>query len=48
MNTQEIIDYIANAQKKTPVKLYTDETIKTKGECQVFNDLKLSYCTGKM
>ena len=26
MNAQEIIDYIANSEKKTPVKLYVNTT----------------------
>lgn len=42
MDTQEIINYIANSQKKTPVKLYTDEEISNKGNCKVFGkELKL-------
>ena len=37
MNAQEIIDYIANSEKKTPVKLYVNETAPIDfGSAQVF------------
>ena len=37
MNAQEIIDYIANSEKKTPVKLYVNTTAPLDfGSAQVF------------
>ena len=37
MNAQEIIDYIANSEKKTPVKLYVNTTEPVDfGDAQVF------------
>ena len=37
MNAQEIIDFIANAEKKTPVKVYVNTTDTVDfGSAQVF------------
>ena len=37
MNAQEIIDYIANSEKKTPVKLYVNTTAPVDfGSAKVF------------
>ena len=39
MNAQEIIDYIANSEKKTPVKAYIKERAPLSyGSAQVFGD----------
>ena len=39
MNAQEIIDYIANSEKKTPVKVYVNETAPIDyGEATVFGE----------
>ncbi len=39
MNAQEIIDYIANSEKKTPVKLYVNTTAPVDfGSAKVFGD----------
>lgn len=40
--SKEIIEYISNSTRKTPVKMYTDSEIKGKYSCQIFGDsLKL-------
>lgn len=40
--SKEIIEYISNSTRKTPVKMYTDAEIKGKYSCQIFGDsLKL-------
>ena len=40
--SKEIIEYISNSTRKTPVKMYTDAEIKGEYSCQIFGDsLKL-------
>ena len=40
--SKEIIEYISNSTRKTPVKMYTDAGIKGEYSCQIFGDsLKL-------
>lgn len=44
METQEIIDYIANSKKQTPCELVTDEKISNYYNCKVIGkDLKFIY-----
>lgn len=44
--SQQIIQYIANAEKKTPVEMYTDEEIKDKNNCQVIGNEGLKLVVG--
>lgn len=44
--SQEIIKYIAGAEKKTPVEMYTDEKIEDKNNCTVIGNDGLKLIVG--